>query len=50
MTLTKIEIVNMLYEQIGLPKTECGNLVESVFEIIKSEFEKGNPVMVSGFY
>lgn len=49
MTLTKIEIVNMLYEQIGLPKTECGNLVESVFEIIKSELEKGNDVMVSGF-
>ena len=47
--MTKIEVVNMLYENIGIPKNECINLVESVFEIIKSELEKGNPVMVSGF-
>ena len=49
MKLTKIEVVNMLYEQMGIPKNECTQLVESVFEIIKSELEKGNPVMVSGF-
>jgi integration host factor subunit alpha len=49
MAMTKIEVVNMLYEHIGIPKVECVNLVESVFEIIKSELEKGNDVMVSGF-
>jgi len=49
MTLTKIEIVNMLNEQIGIPKVECIRIVESFFDIIKSELEKGNPVMVSGF-
>lgn len=49
MKLTKIEVVNMLYEQIGLPKIECVRIVESFFNIIKSELEKGNPVMVSGF-
>jgi integration host factor subunit alpha len=49
MALTKIEIVNMLYEHIGIPNVECAHLVESVFEIIKSELEKGTPVMVSGF-
>jgi len=49
MAITKIEVVNMLYEHIGLPKNECLNLVESVLEIIKSELEKGNTVMVSGF-
>ena len=49
MALTKIEIVNMLYEHIGIPKTECVNLIESVFEIIKDELGKGNPVMISGF-
>jgi len=38
----------MLYDHIGIPKTECLNLVESVLEIIKSELEKGNTVMVSG--
>jgi integration host factor subunit alpha len=49
MAITKIEIVNMLYEHIGLPKNKCVSIMESVFEIIKSELEKGNDVMVSGF-
>jgi integration host factor subunit alpha len=49
MALTKIEIVNMLYEHIGLPKNECVRIVESFFDIIKSELEKGNSIMVSGF-
>ncbi len=48
MALTKNEIVNMLYDHIGIPKTECLNLVESVFEIIKDELGKGNPVKISG--
>jgi integration host factor subunit alpha len=48
MALTKIEIVDMLNEHIGIPKVECIRIVESFFDIIKSELEKGNPVMVSG--
>ena len=49
MALTKIEIVDMLNEHIGIPKVECTRIVESFFDIIKSELDKGNPVMVSGF-
>ena len=49
MALTKIEIVNMLNEQVGFSKVECLRIVESFFDIIKSELEKGSPVMVSGF-
>jgi integration host factor subunit alpha len=49
MAMTKIEVVNMLYEHMGIPKVECAQLVESVLEIIKSELDKGNTVMVSGF-
>jgi integration host factor subunit alpha len=49
MALTKIEIVDMLNEHIGIPKVECIRIVESFFDIIKSELEYGNPVMVSGF-
>jgi len=49
MAITKIEIINMLYEHIGSPKAECIRIVESFFNIIKSELEKGNPVMISGF-
>lgn len=49
MAITKLEIINMIYEHIGIPKAECMSIVESFFDIIKSELEKGNPVMVSGF-
>ena len=49
MALTKIEVVNMLNEQIGLPKVECVRIVESFFDIIKSELSNGNDVMISGF-
>ena len=49
MALTKIEIVDMLNEHIGIPKVECTRIIESFFDIIKSELDKGNPVMVSGF-
>ena len=49
MALTKIEVVNMLNEQIGFPKIECIRIVESFFDIIKSELEKGSPVKISEF-
>lgn len=49
MAITKLEIINLLYEHIGRPKTECIRIVESFFNIIKAEFEKGNPVKISGF-
>ena len=49
MVLTKIEIVNMLYEHIGIPKIECAQLVESFFDSIKDELGNGNPVKISGF-
>jgi len=39
----------MLNEHIGIPKVECTRIIESFFDIIKSELDKGNPVMVSGF-
>ena len=49
MALTKIEIVNSIYDQIDIPKAKCVQITESIFEIIKEELENGNPVMVSGF-
>jgi integration host factor subunit alpha len=49
MALTKIKIVNSIYDHIGIPKTECVNLVESIFEIINEELEKGNSIKISGF-
>ncbi len=49
MSLTKIDIIESIYEELGIPKKECASIVESLFDIIKSEFEKGNHVNISGF-
>lgn len=49
MSMTKSEIIESLCEQTGLTKKDCVSAVESTFEIIKDELEKGNAVKVSGF-
>ena len=49
MTLTKNEIIDSMYEQLDIPRKECAQITESIFDIIKEELENGNPVMVSGF-
>ena len=49
MSMTKIEIIESVYEHLGIPKKDCIRIVESLFEIIKDELGKGNDVMISGF-
>ena len=49
MSLTKIDVIESVREKLGIPKKDCVRIVESVFDIIKSEFVKGNDVMISGF-
>ncbi|MGV8056733.1 MAG: integration host factor subunit alpha [Smithellaceae bacterium] len=49
MTLTKKDLMDINYKQTGLSKNVCVSAVESTFEIIKDELEKGNSVNISGF-
>ena len=49
MSMTKIEIIESIYEKLGIPKKESVTAVESLFEIIKDDLDKGNDVMISGF-
>ena len=49
MSLTKINIVNSIYDAIGIPKKDCIDIVESIFDIIKDELNQGHDVMISGF-
>jgi integration host factor subunit alpha len=49
MSLTKIDIIDTVYEKLGIPRKECIRIVESVFEIIKDDLDKGHGVMISGF-
>ena len=49
MTLTKIDIVEAIAEQIGYTKKISTELVETLLELIKSSLEAGDDVLVSGF-
>ena len=49
MAMTKAEIVERIYEKVGFSKKEATEVVEAIFEIIKSRLEKGEKVKISGF-
>ena len=36
MSLTKINIINSIYDAIGIPKKDCIGIVESIFDIPES--------------
>jgi integration host factor subunit alpha len=47
--VTKAEIVEQIYEQVGFSKKESAELVEKVFETIKETLARGEKVKISGF-
>ena len=48
-SLTKENIINDVYHQAGLSKTQSRNVVERLFEITKKTLEKGEDLLISGF-
>ncbi len=49
MAITKAEIVDMLFEKMGLNKREAKSIVEAFFDEIRSNLAKGEEVKLSGF-
>jgi integration host factor subunit alpha len=47
--MTKAELVEKIYEQVGFSKQESVQMVENVFEIIKECLEHGEKIKISGF-
>ena len=48
-TLTKAELADLLFEQVGLNKREAKDMVEGFFEEIRTALERGDSVKLSGF-
>ena len=48
MTLTKAELADLLFEQLGLNKREAKDMVERFFEEIRIALEAGDSVKLSG--
>lgn len=47
--MTKGDIVERIHEKVGFSKKEASDIVESIFELIKSRLAQGEKVKVSGF-
>ncbi|MBF0284444.1 MAG: integration host factor subunit alpha [Magnetococcales bacterium] len=47
--MTKAEIVEAVYERIGLSKKESAEIVETVLEVVRERLENGEAVKISGF-
>jgi integration host factor subunit alpha len=49
MALTKAEMAERLFEDLGLNKREAKELVEAFFEEVRTSLEAGQQVKLSGF-
>ncbi len=47
--MTKADLVNFIFERVGLPKTEIQKIVETVFETMKEALVEEEVVKISGF-
>lgn len=48
-TMTKADIVERVYQKLGFSKKEASELVELVFNSLKSTLQEGEKVKISGF-
>jgi len=49
MALTKENLTDSIYDQVGLSKTQSRRVVESLLDIMKHTLEKGEDLLLSGF-
>ena len=47
--MTKIDIIQDVYEKLGFSKKDSARIVESVFDIIKDNLTTGEKIKISGF-
>jgi len=47
--MTKADLIETIYDDIGLSKRESANIVETLFNIIKETLENGENIKLSGF-
>jgi integration host factor subunit alpha len=47
--VTKVDIVNNVYDKLGFSKRECADIVDKFFEAIKETLAKDENIKISGF-
>ena len=48
-TMTKADLVERVYENVGFSKKEAAEVVDDVFEIVKIHLSDGQKIKISGF-
>jgi len=48
-SMTKADIINTLFESVGLPKKESNEIIETILETMKQAFIDGESIKISGF-
>ena len=47
--MTKVDIVEAIYEKVGFSKKEVAKIVETIFDLIKENLGKEDKIKISGF-
>ncbi len=47
--MTKADLVEIIYEKVGLSKKEAKDIVEEIFKIFKDTLNGGEKIKISGF-
>jgi len=47
--MTKIDIIQNVYEKLGIPKKDSARIVESVFDLMKESLANSEKIKISGF-
>jgi integration host factor subunit alpha len=47
--MTKADLVEIIFEKVGLSKKEAQDIIEILFDSIKESFEAGESVKIPGF-
>ena len=47
--MTKVDIVENIYEKVGFSKKEVAKIVETIFDLIKENLQNEEKIKISGF-
>lgn len=47
--MNKTDLINSVYNKLSIPKKDCENVIETLFETMSEALLNGEDVMISGF-
>ena len=47
--MTKADIATSIHLQAGVSETDAADLLERIFELLRSTLQQGEPIVITGF-